>query len=73
VPKYFFHVYDGDVLIVRDTQGVELLRESAAVERCARIVRAVLEEADFAEAIAENRAILVVDENDRVLVTVPFQ
>jgi hypothetical protein len=72
VPRYFFHVYDGDVVILRDTQGFEFPSESALRENCAVVVQAVVEEEALDPSITNDRIIRVVDENDRVVIEVPI-
>jgi hypothetical protein len=62
VPRYFFHVYDGDTLMVCDSQGFDLHTKSAAIEKWASIIRAVIDEEAFAEIMGDDRVIRVVDE-----------
>jgi hypothetical protein len=73
VPRYFFQVYDGDMMIIQDSQGLDLSSKSALRERCATIVRAVIDEEALDHTITEDKVLRVVDENDRVVMIVPLQ
>jgi hypothetical protein len=72
VPRYFFHVYDGDVMIVQDSQGLDLSSKSALKQNLARIVGAVIDEEALDHMVTGNKVLRVVDANDRVVLTVPL-
>jgi hypothetical protein len=72
VPRYFFHVYDGNAIIARDTQGIDLPEKSAALQKCAAIVRSVLDEEGLSGSFTEEKVLRVVDESDRIIATVPL-
>ena len=72
MPKYFFHVYDGDQLVVHDTQGVELPDESEVTAASRSMIETVLSEPEFAREISTSRSFQVVDESGRVGIIIPF-
>jgi hypothetical protein len=73
VPKYFYHVYDGDSPIVHDNQGVELPDETAAIEASERLIKSVLRDAEFADMSGGRKSFHVVDDSGRTIVVIPFE
>jgi hypothetical protein len=73
VPRYFYHVYDGDSLIVHDNQGIELPNEQAAREASESMIKAVLGEPEFVQTASANRSFHVVDESGRTIVVILFE
>jgi hypothetical protein len=73
VPRYFFHVYDGENRVLQDTRGVELPNKLGALAACRSIIEAVLSEEDFFDAISGGRSFRITDEADRIVEEVPFQ
>jgi hypothetical protein len=72
VPRYFFHVYDGDQLVIEDAQGIELPNEQAAREASESMIKAVLGEPEFVQTASANRSFHVIDESGRIIISIPF-
>jgi len=72
VPKYFFHVYDGDEMVVQDSQGLDLASKSVLKENLARIVGTVIEEEALDYMATGSKVLRVVDVSGRVVITVPL-
>ena len=72
VPRYFFHVYDGEDRVLQDTQGVELPNKLGVLEACRGIVEAVLSEDDFLDLTRGSKSFRITDESDRIVEEVPF-
>ena len=73
VPRYFFHVYDGEDRVLQDTQGVELTNNLGVLEACRSIIEAVLSEEDYFDVTGGSRSCRITDESDRTVEEVPFQ
>jgi hypothetical protein len=72
VPKYFFHVYDGDQPVVQDSEGIELPNESEIERASSRMLKEVLGEPEFVETRGAGKSFHVVDESGRIIAIIPF-
>jgi hypothetical protein len=72
MPRYFFHVRDGDELIL-DREGLDLPDLESAADECRRLVRAVLNEDQFRALLTPGRKFEVVDELGRLVLIIPFR
>jgi hypothetical protein len=73
MPKYFFHVYDGEDRVLQDTQGVELPNKLGVLEACRSFIEAVLSEEHFFDVTGGSKSFRIADEGDRIVEEVPFQ
>jgi hypothetical protein len=72
MPRFFFHVQYGDQLI-RDLDGVVISNPEAVRDECRKILEEALQEEGWRGDLRKDRALKVVDELGRVVVTVPFE
>jgi hypothetical protein len=72
VPRYFFHVYDGDEMVVQDSHGLDFASKLSLKENLARIVGAVIDEEALDYMVTGSKVLRVVDANDRVVIIVPL-
>jgi hypothetical protein len=71
MPRYFFHVRDGDELIP-DPEGVELPNFDSAADECRRIVREVMSAEPFRSELEADRQFEITDEQGRLALLIPF-
>ena len=71
MPRYFFHVRDGDELIL-DHEGLEL-PDPEVLDECRSVVREVLHEDEHRAELVAGRQFEIVDELGRLVVTIPFR
>jgi hypothetical protein len=72
MPRYFFHVRDGDDLIL-DREGLELPDLDSALEECRSLVRTVLNEDQHRAILSPGRQFEIVDELGRLVLVIPFR
>jgi hypothetical protein len=71
MPRYFFHVRDGET-VIPDDRGVDLPNLDDALEQCRRVVREVLNETENRDKLTADRQFEIVDELGRLVLTIPF-
>ena len=72
LPRYYFHIYDSDKLIVEDSEGLELTNLQSVSEECRSFIESVLSEPDWQDEKARGREFRVIDEHGRQVFVVPF-
>ena len=70
LPRYFFHVRDGDELILLDREGLEL--PNHVPRECHGLVRRVLNEDPYGAELLPSRQFEIVDEQGRLVLNIPF-
>lgn len=72
MPRFYFHVRDGDTLIT-DQEGVEMPGNAAAAEEARQAARDLLaERVKYGEPL-EARHFEVVNDNGETILTLPFR
>jgi Domain of unknown function (DUF6894) len=71
VPRYFFHVKRGQVIVL-DQEGVELLNTARAEVEAARRAQQIVNGEVLKEVPARSGMIIVADENWQTLFGLPF-
>ena len=72
MPRYFFHVRDGDELIL-DPEGLELPNHESVPSACHGLVREVLDEDQYRAELLDDRQFEIVDEQGRLVLNIPFR
>ena len=72
MPRYFFHVRDGDELIL-DPEGLELPNHGSVPSACQSLVREVLDEDQYRAELLDGRQFEIVDEQGRLVLIIPFR
>jgi transcriptional regulator with XRE-family HTH domain len=72
MPRYFFHIYEYEMLTRPDPEGVELPQLQAAKEECLRVIQETLQEPQSRPELVEGREFRVADESGQTLLIVPF-
>ena len=73
MPRYFFHVRDGDELILLDPEGLELPNHESVPSACESLVREVLDEDQYRAELLPGRQFEVVDGQGRLVLIIPFR
>jgi len=73
MPRYFFHVRDGDELILLDREGLELPNHEFVPSACQSLVREVLDEDQSRAELLDDRQFEIVDEQGRLVLNIPFR
>ena len=72
MPRYYFHVYDGEQMIEGDQRGLDLPDIAAAQDEYARIIRATLAEEEWQGKLPGSRELRVFGEYGQFILSVPF-
>jgi hypothetical protein len=72
VPRFYFHVRDGDKLDI-DTEGTELPDLAAVREEAVHAAKEALIEAIRTDSVFNNQVFEVADDQGRLVFTLPFR
>jgi hypothetical protein len=70
---YFFHVRDGDELILLDPEGLELANHESVPSVWQSSVRELLDEDQYRDELLDGRQFEIVDEQGRIVLIIPFR
>ena len=73
MPRYFFHVRDGDELILLDREGLELPNHEFVPSACQSMVRELLNEDQYRAELLPGRQFEIVDEQGHLVLIIPFR